>query len=219
MCPTAGQSTNEFEVNGIWSWKNNFRIRNLFRVSPESAGTRRRFRGKVMQKSEGFVRKVFLEFLARKSDAFLPSRAGVAKNFEDGDRTVRQVFWKCNDNHMISVYHETVWIKKNDPRIQWKVLDSFNTVESTYWDKFFKGIQGLISVKQSALVNGIIRLMKSVCLGPKVIPLSDAHCSAFFFECKVSLGVSICLDMVSIRLSISTFLKVDLDRRENLDRF
>ena len=26
------------------------------------------------------------------------------------------------------------------------------------------------------LVNGIIRLIESVCLGPKVIPLSGAHC-------------------------------------------
>jgi len=26
-------------------------------------------------------------------------------------------------------------------------------------------------------VNGIIRLMGSVCLGPKVIPLSGAHCT------------------------------------------
>ena len=43
------------------------------------------------------MRKVFLKFLTRKSDAFLPSRAGVAKNFEDGDRTVRQVFCKCNE--------------------------------------------------------------------------------------------------------------------------
>ncbi len=32
------------------------------------------------------------------------------------------------------------------------------------------------SVNQSVYVNGIIQLMGSVCLGPKVIPLSGAHC-------------------------------------------
>ena len=34
-------------------------------------------------------------------------------------------------------------------------------------------------------VNGIIRLMESVCLGPKVIPLSGAHCTIFCAEQKV----------------------------------
>ena len=46
------------------------------------------------------------------------------------------------------------------------------------WGQLFLGIQGLSTVSHTkrVLVNGIIRLMESVCLGPKVIPLSGAHC-------------------------------------------
>ncbi len=42
----------------------------------------------------------------------------------------------------------------------------------------FLGIQGLSTVSHAKRVSvyGIIRLMESVCLGPKVIPLSGAHC-------------------------------------------
>ena len=45
----------------------------------------------------------------------------------------------------------------------------------------FKGIQGLfclstVSQPKCVSVDGIIRLMESVCLGPKVIPLSGLHC-------------------------------------------
>jgi hypothetical protein len=42
----------------------------------------------------------------------------------------------------------------------------------------FLRIQGLffLSKAMCVLVNGIIRLIESVCLGPKVIPLSGAHC-------------------------------------------
>jgi hypothetical protein len=42
----------------------------------------------------------------------------------------------------------------------------------------FLGIQGLFVLGKAmcVLVNGIIRLIESVCLGPKVIPLSGAHC-------------------------------------------
>jgi hypothetical protein len=52
---------------------------------------------------------------------------------------------------------------------------------SGYWDQIFLGIQGLSTVSHTnrVLVNGIIRLMESVCLGPKVIPLSGAHCSSY----------------------------------------
>ncbi len=50
-----------------------------------------------------------------------------------------------------------------------------------YWDQFFYGIQGLfgistVSQQKCVLVNGVIRLLESVCLGPKVIPLSCPHC-------------------------------------------
>ncbi len=34
-------------------------------------------------------------------------------------------------------------------------------------------------------VNGIIRLVESVCLGPKVIPLSGAHCNSFCLMSQV----------------------------------
>ena len=49
---------------------------------------------------------------------------------------------------------------------------------SGYWDQIFLGIQGLSTVSRAkrVSVNGIIRLKESVCLGPKVIPLSGAHC-------------------------------------------
>ncbi len=45
----------------------------------------------------------------------------------------------------------------------------------------FKGIQGLVGLSivshpKCVSVNGIIRFMGSVCLSPKVIPLSGAHC-------------------------------------------
>jgi hypothetical protein len=48
-----------------------------------------------------------------------------------------------------------------------------------YWDHFSKDLHVLfgINTKKCVSVNGIIRLMGSVCLGPKVIPLSGAHCS------------------------------------------
>jgi hypothetical protein len=40
-------------------------------------------------------------------------------------------------------------------------------------------------------VNGIIRLIESVCLGPKVIPLSGAHCIwlAGFKKAKQALEI------------------------------
>jgi len=46
------------------------------------------------------------------------------------------------------------------------------------WVQFFLGIQGLfvLSNAMCVSVNGIIRLIESVCLGPKVIPLSGARC-------------------------------------------
>ena len=53
----------------------------------------------------------------------------------------------------------------------------------------------------------------------KVIVVGGGHAGKkehhLKFDLFVSLGVSICLDMVSIL----TLLKVDLDRRENLNRF
>jgi hypothetical protein len=39
------------------------------------------------------------------------------------------------------------------------------------------GIQGVFRLSKATSVNGIIRLMESVCLVPKVIPLSGAHCN------------------------------------------
>ncbi len=47
-----------------------------------------------------------------------------------------------------------------------------------YSVQFFLGIEGLfvLSKAMCVSVNGIIRLIESVCLGPKVIPLSGAHC-------------------------------------------
>ena len=46
-------------------------------------------------------------------------------------------------------------------------------------ESIFLGIQGLFGPSKAmcASVNGIIRLMESVYLGPKVIPLSGAHCN------------------------------------------
>ncbi len=46
------------------------------------------------------------------------------------------------------------------------------------WDQLFLGFQCLSTVSHAkrVSVNGIIRLIESVCLGPKVIPLSGAHC-------------------------------------------
>jgi hypothetical protein len=54
------------------------------------------------------------------------------------------------------------------------------------WVQFFLGIQGLFCLDTvghpiCVLVNGIIQLMGSVCLGPKVIPLSSAHCNYKLF--------------------------------------
>jgi hypothetical protein len=48
------------------------------------------------------------------------------------------------------------------------------------WDQFFYGILGLFGLSKvcqakCVSVNGIIRLMESVCLDPKVIPLSGTH--------------------------------------------
>ncbi len=37
-------------------------------------------------------------------------------------------------------------------------------------------VQSVNQTPKCVLDNGIIRLMESVCLGPKVIPLSGAHC-------------------------------------------
>ncbi len=47
---------------------------------------------------------------------------------------------------------------------------------------FFQNIQGLFGIHTKVCsVNGIIRLMGSLYLGPKVIPLSGAHCSKYSF--------------------------------------
>jgi hypothetical protein len=50
------------------------------------------------------------------------------------------------------------------------------------------GIQGLSTVSRAkrVSVNGIIRLMESVCLGPKVIPLSGAHCKINFVKLSIN---------------------------------
>jgi hypothetical protein len=48
-------------------------------------------------------------------------------------------------------------------------------------DNFFLGIKGLFGLNtviqvKFRLINGFIWLMESVCLGPKVIPLTGAYC-------------------------------------------
>ncbi len=49
------------------------------------------------------------------------------------------------------------------------------------WYHFFQDIQDLFVIHtQVRSVNGIIRVIGSVCLGPKVIPLSGAHCTRKF---------------------------------------
>ena len=46
------------------------------------------------------------------------------------------------------------------------------------------GLFGLSTVSQPkcVLVNGIIRLTESVCLGPKVTPLYGPHCILYLFK-------------------------------------
>jgi hypothetical protein len=52
----------------------------------------------------------------------------------------------------------------------------------------------ILSQPKSVSVNGIIQLMQSVCLGPKVIPLSGAHCiikSTFLCKILQRFGISL----------------------------
>ncbi len=73
---------------------------------------------------------------------------------------------------------------KNSKNLQWSLLNGI-TVNGIIqlMGYFFWGIQGLfglspVSQAMFVSVNNIIRLMESVYLRPKVIPLSSAHCNS-----------------------------------------
>jgi len=63
-------------------------------------------------------------------------------------------------------------------------VNIFNYSGDYFMGSFYKVAKACLALVQSVkqtpkcvLDNGIIRLMESVCLGPKVIPLSGAHCN------------------------------------------
>jgi hypothetical protein len=101
-------------------------------------------------------------------------------------------------------------------------------MESAYWDhgqwdhlvnginfsKVFKAsvaLRSTVSQPKCVSVNGIIWLMESVCVGPKVMPLRGAHCNckAFLTEWYIVLAhfyyLMVCRNFFNVVLSTLVF--------------
>ncbi len=130
------------------------------------------------------------------------------KNKKSQDETLSQFIMKPSLKHTKDCithlfYNCIVWLQQycqiQEIKLQWNPLNGipvnrFIRLMGSFFLQISMACLQLILKWVS--VNGIIRLMGSVCLGPKVIPLSGAHCSiclTFLYQSD-KVDVTICGD-------------------------